>query len=75
MPPNLPENEKEMQKNVKYRKVLSFSSFLDQSGVFGVHQKSKNFTNTHRMVLIIRQLNYLGEILQIRYKFGAWQFL
>ena len=45
-------------------------------GSLGVNQKSlKIFTNTYRMILILRQLNSVGEALYLGYKFGAWQIL
>ena len=44
--------------------LLFLGSFLGHSGVFGVNQKSsKSFTNTYRIILILRQLNSMGETL------------
>ena len=42
--------------------LLFLGSFLGHSGVFGVNQKSAKISiNTYRMILILRQLNSLGE--------------
>ena len=55
---------------------MQFLLFLGHSGVFGVNQKSpKISTNTYRMILILHQLNSVGETLWLGYKFNSWQIL
>ena len=45
-------------------KFNSFHYFWGHFWVFWVNQKGqKNSTNTYRMILILRQLNSMGELL------------
>ena len=64
---------------IKTLKIVIFAIFT----IFGVIQRSfgsikkvqKISANTYRMILILRQLNSMGETLQLGYKFVALQIL
>ena len=54
---------------------MHFLSFLGQSGDFGDNKKPRNFSNTYRMKLALRQLYSIVKTLQLGCKFGTCPIL